>query len=88
MVLLGYSGARGTLIYEKNLKPKISCQTPFKGGQKSRLMEGFLLMWESMNQPAPELESSVPTVTVGVLRAEKPEDASQWRCNVPTCSEG
>ena len=30
MVLLGYSGARGTLIYEKNLKPKISCQTPFK----------------------------------------------------------
>jgi hypothetical protein len=29
MVLLGYSGARGTLIYEKNLKPKISCQTPF-----------------------------------------------------------
>ncbi len=26
-----YSGARGTLIYEKNLKAKISCQTPFKG---------------------------------------------------------
>ncbi len=24
-----YSGARGTLIYEKNLKAKISCQTPF-----------------------------------------------------------
>jgi hypothetical protein len=30
MVLLGYSVAWGTLIYEKNLKPKISCQTPFK----------------------------------------------------------
>jgi hypothetical protein len=30
MVLLGYSGARGTLIYEKDLKSKISCQTPFK----------------------------------------------------------
>ena len=59
-----------------------------EGGQKSRLMEGFLLMWESMNQPAPELESSVPTVTVGVLRAEKPEDGSPWRCKVPTCSEG
>jgi hypothetical protein len=29
MVLMGYSGARGTLIYEKNLKAKISCQTPF-----------------------------------------------------------
>ncbi len=24
-----YSGAQGTLIYEKNLKSKISCQTPF-----------------------------------------------------------
>jgi hypothetical protein len=30
MVLMGYSGARGTLIYEKNLMSKISCQTPFK----------------------------------------------------------
>ncbi len=27
---MGYSGARGTLIYEKNPKAKISCQTPFK----------------------------------------------------------
>jgi hypothetical protein len=26
-----YSGARGTLIHEKKLKSKISCQTPFKG---------------------------------------------------------
>ncbi len=31
MVLMGYSGARGTLIYKKNLISKISCQTPFKG---------------------------------------------------------
>ncbi len=31
MVLTGYSGAQGTLIYEKNLKSKISSQTPFKG---------------------------------------------------------
>jgi hypothetical protein len=29
MVLMGYSGARGTLIYGKNLMSKISCQTPF-----------------------------------------------------------
>ncbi len=29
MVLMVYSGARGTLIYEKNLKSKFSCQTPF-----------------------------------------------------------
>jgi hypothetical protein len=27
---MAYSGARGTLIYEKNLKSKISCKTPFK----------------------------------------------------------
>ncbi len=29
---MGYLGARGrgTLIYEKNLKSKILCQTPFK----------------------------------------------------------
>jgi hypothetical protein len=27
---MAYSGARGTLIYEKNLKSKISCQTPNK----------------------------------------------------------
>ncbi len=26
---MGYSGARGTLIFEKNLKSKISSQTPF-----------------------------------------------------------
>ncbi len=32
MILMGYSGAQGTLIYEKNLKSKISCQTPFKLG--------------------------------------------------------
>jgi len=29
MVLMGSSGARGTLIYEKYLMSKISCQTPF-----------------------------------------------------------
>jgi hypothetical protein len=30
MVLMGNSGAQGTLIYEKNLMSKISGQTPFK----------------------------------------------------------
>jgi hypothetical protein len=28
VVLMGYSGARGTLLYEKNLMSKFSCQTP------------------------------------------------------------
>jgi hypothetical protein len=27
---MGYSGVRGKLIYEKNLKLKILCQTPFQ----------------------------------------------------------
>ncbi len=36
MVLMGYSGARGTLIYEKNLMSKISCQTPFKNFSRRR----------------------------------------------------
>jgi hypothetical protein len=29
MILMDYSGAQGTLIHEKKLRPKISCQTPF-----------------------------------------------------------
>ncbi len=52
---------------------------------KDRLIANLLLMMESMDQPAPELESSVPAVAVGVLRAEEPKDESQWRCKVPTC---
>jgi hypothetical protein len=33
MAPMEYSGVRGTLIREINLKSKISCQTPFKGAQ-------------------------------------------------------
>jgi hypothetical protein len=40
MVLMGYSGARGTLIYEKNLKAKISCQTPFNRAERRQLIGG------------------------------------------------
>jgi len=58
-----------------------------KGGKRTRMVAGILMRLESMNQPAPESESSVPTVAVGLLRAEKPKDVSQWRCKVPTCSE-
>ncbi len=29
MAQMGYPGARGKLIHEKNLNSKISCQTPF-----------------------------------------------------------
>ncbi len=34
-----YLGAWGTLIHEKNLKPKISCQTPFNRGIGSVLIK-------------------------------------------------
>jgi hypothetical protein len=46
MVLMGYSVARGTLIYERNLTAKISCQTPFKGS----LTRDFPLRVFVMNQ--------------------------------------
>jgi hypothetical protein len=38
MVLMGYSGVRGKLIYEKTLKLKISCQAPFN---MTRNLYGF-----------------------------------------------
>ncbi|MFN9982441.1 MAG: hypothetical protein ACK53Y_21115, partial [bacterium] len=56
-----------------------------KGGQRSRMVAGILMGLKSTIQPAPELDSSVPAVAVGVLRAERPKDESQWRCRVPTC---
>jgi hypothetical protein len=36
MVLMGYSGAQGTLTYEKNLMLKISCQTPFNTSYREK----------------------------------------------------
>jgi hypothetical protein len=35
-----YLGARGTLIHEKNLKSKISCQAPFNIHSKELIAEG------------------------------------------------
>jgi hypothetical protein len=42
MVLMGYSGARRTLIYEKNLMSKISCQTTFKTAGR---FLNFIIKW-------------------------------------------
>jgi hypothetical protein len=48
---MGYSGARGTLIYEKNLKAKILCQTPFKAEFlneiQTKVLRGFYQCWGS-----------------------------------------
>ncbi len=41
-ILMVYSGARGTLIYEKKLKLKISCQTPFKASKTVYCILSFL----------------------------------------------
>ncbi len=38
---MGYSGAQGTLIYEKSLKAKISCQTPFNPSTKACVVRHF-----------------------------------------------
>jgi hypothetical protein len=46
MFLMRYSGARGKLIYEKNLMSKISFQTPFKGAVEQ---ETFCLHFSFMN---------------------------------------
>ncbi len=35
-----YSGARGTLLHEKKLKSKISCQTPFKDSDHAMRNKG------------------------------------------------
>ncbi len=41
-----YSEARGTLIYEKNLKSKISCQTPFKPAKENKKTKtGLVFQW-------------------------------------------
>jgi hypothetical protein len=39
MAPMEYLGAWGTLIHEKNLKSKISCQTPFKVCGKDGILE-------------------------------------------------
>jgi hypothetical protein len=57
-----------------------------KTGREEQLMATILQMVEPTNQPTPDLGSRVPAVAVGVLQAEEPEDESQWRCKVPTCS--
>jgi hypothetical protein len=63
MILMGYSGARGTLIYEKNLMSKISCQTPFKpfcavGELKSIPFRTFL--WEELAKLRQCLQQNKP----------------------------
>jgi hypothetical protein len=39
---MGYSKARGTLIYEKNLKSRISCRTPFNAASTGHPRSVFM----------------------------------------------
>jgi hypothetical protein len=55
---MGYSVVRGKPIYEKNLKLKISCQTPFK----------LLLMIRSISSSLTRLPSSKKDYAIWLLR--------------------
>ncbi len=62
VILMGYSGAQGTLIYEKNLKSNISCQTPFKesphGSNKPQIRQSSRLSLQfQIGSPAPSNSS-------------------------------
>jgi len=46
---MGYSGALGKLIHEKNQKSKISCQTPFK---LNKLQATTADLSQTLQQPA------------------------------------
>jgi hypothetical protein len=43
MILMDYSGARGTLIHEKKLRSKISCQTPFNKLHRTKLYRRHMI---------------------------------------------
>jgi hypothetical protein len=49
-----YLEAWGTLIHEKNLKSKISCQTPFKDEQACGFMS---LFWHQSRQIVTKINS-------------------------------
>ncbi len=44
---MGDSEAQGTLTYEKNLKSKISCQTPFKAVLRIRIRIDRRPVWQA-----------------------------------------
>jgi hypothetical protein len=50
-----YLGAWGTLIHEKNLKSKISCQTPFKSCTVGRGKWGMIASLLIKPSPFPSL---------------------------------
>jgi hypothetical protein len=79
---MGYSGARGTLIYEKNLKAKISCQTPFnyhiysefrrtsktfEGSLPKNILEKNIVFWKRVSKYG---RLTVQSTTVYVLASE------------------
>jgi hypothetical protein len=45
---IGYSGAQGKLIHEKNLKLKISCQIPFNRLSPPFIFRCLILCWLTM----------------------------------------
>jgi hypothetical protein len=68
---MGYSGARGTLIYKKNLKSKISCQTPFKSWWSCISKFSQALAYRLQNPPANGRQKTVPEELSQTLLANK-----------------
>ncbi len=63
---MGYSGARGTLIYEKNLMSKISCMTPIKCLSLSPSYKSWSALPASLVQ-VPPLTSLTSTIWSFIL---------------------
>ncbi len=83
MIPMRYSEARGTLIYEKNLRSKISCQTPFKSKpfQKCVLLtrtklwalDRYFLEWKSKKS-----QQCLPGQSYPPAQA-RPPSSCRWR---------
>ncbi len=75
MAPLEYLGAWGTLIHEKNLKSKISCQTPFKkvgaASVSVTVSHGIMRYWLRQNSfadPKPFVSDAVPDTACSKFR--------------------
>ncbi len=58
-VLLEYLGARGTQIHEKNMKLKISCQTPFNS--YSMIVDPWIAAWYEIKRDGNKEDTVLPS---------------------------
>jgi hypothetical protein len=77
-----YSGARGTLIYEKNLKSKFSCQTPFNASYQFDVASALYLTVK--NASYCQLSRSPPAQAV-IYTIYLPDPSCCLVCNLLYC---